>query len=142
MRTGAASAIATKHLSRPDSRVLGIIGAGVQAQHQLRATLAVRADPQRPRLESVRRAPGVAWAALARELGLAFTAESSCEAVASKADVLITVTPSQQSLVEAAWVRPGTHINAMGADTRGKQELDRVLVAAAPPCSSTKPRRP
>lgn len=130
VRTGAASAIATKHLSRPDSAVLGIIGAGVQSHHQLRATLAVRPirsvhawNPSAEHLASL--------GALARELGLAFTAESSCEAVASKADVLITVTPSQQSLVEAAWVRPGTHINAMGADTRGKQELDPVLVAQA-----------
>ena len=130
IRTGAASAIATRYLARPDSSVLGIIGAGVQSLHQLRATLAVRP------IRSVH-----AWnpsadklAALGREvqqLGLAFTAESSCEAVANQADVLITVTPSQEPLVQASWVRPGTHINAMGADTRGKQELDPLLVAQA-----------
>jgi alanine dehydrogenase len=129
VRTGAASAIATKFLSRPDSAVLGLIGAGAQAHHQVRATAAVRP------LQRV-----VAWArsqehldALGRtaaELGLAFTAASARE-VAQAADVLITVTPAQQALVEAGWVRPGTHVNAMGADTRGKQELDPRLVAAA-----------
>jgi alanine dehydrogenase len=129
VRTGAASAIATKFLSRPDSAVLGLIGAGAQAHHQLRATAAVRP------LQRV-----VAWArshehldALARtaaELGLAFAAAGARE-VARAADVLITVTPARQALVEAGWVRPGTHVNAMGADTRGKQELDPRLVAAA-----------
>jgi alanine dehydrogenase len=129
VRTGAASAIATKYLSRPDSSVLGLIGAGAQAHHQLRATAAVRP------LQRV-----LAWArsqehldALARtaaELGLAFTAASARD-VAQSADVLITVTPAQQALVEAGWVRPGTHVNAMGADTRGKQELDPRLVASA-----------
>jgi ornithine cyclodeaminase len=130
IRTGAASAIATKYLARPDSAVLGIIGAGVQAQYQLRATLAVRPiravhawNPSAENLEALGR--------LARELGLAFTAEGSCQAVASKSDVLITATPSRQPLVQAAWVRPGTHINAMGADTRGKQELDPLLVVRA-----------
>lgn len=129
VRTGAASAIATKFLARADSAVLGIIGAGAQSHHQLRATAAVRP------LQRV-----LAWgrctehlAALGRtasELGLPFAA-ASVRDVAQAADVLVTVTPAQQALVEAGWVRPGTHVNAMGADTRGKQELDPRLVAAA-----------
>lgn len=129
VRTGAASAIATKHLARRDAKVLGLIGAGAQAHHQLRATAAVRP------LERV-----LAWsrsdehlqalAATARELGIAFAAAGARE-VAQAADVLVTVTPAQQPLVQAGWVRPGTHVNAMGADTRGKQELDPALVAAS-----------
>lgn len=129
IRTGAASAIATKYLSRPDSSVLGIIGAGVQSQHQLRATLAVRPirkvvawDPSAQNL--------AAFGRVVQELGLEFAAVER-QSVVAQADVLITVTPSQQALVELAWVRPGTHICAMGADTRGKQELDPLLVAQA-----------
>ena len=129
VRTGAASAIATKHLSRPDASVLGLIGAGVQSQYQLRATLAVRPirkvcawNPSADKL--------AAFGRLVQELGLEFEAADR-QAVAASADILITVTPSQQALVEQAWVRPGTHISAMGADTRGKQELDPQLVAAA-----------
>ena len=129
VRTGAASAIATKHLSRPDASVLGMIGAGVQSQYQLRATLAVRPirkvcawNPSADKL--------AAFGRLVQELGLEFEAADR-QAVAASADILITVTPSKQALVERSWVRPGTHISAMGADTRGKQELDPQLVAAA-----------
>ena len=53
------------------------------------------------------------------------------EEVARRADVLVTVTPSTSALVKRSWVRPGTHICAMGADTKGKQELAPDLVAAA-----------
>jgi ornithine cyclodeaminase/alanine dehydrogenase-like protein (mu-crystallin family) len=130
VRTGAASAIATKYLSRPDASVLGIVGTGGQSAYQLRATLAVRDirrvhawDPSARNIE--------AFEKIVSELGLEFVAETEREAAVRAADVLITVTPSQAPLVDKAWVRPGTHINAMGADTRGKQELDPELVAAA-----------
>ncbi|MBG9388325.1 ornithine cyclodeaminase family protein [Caenimonas aquaedulcis] len=129
VRTGAASAIATKYLSRPGSSVLGMIGAGVQSQHQLRATLAVRPirtvyawNPSPDKL--------AAFGRVVQELGLEFISADR-EVVASKADILITVTPSKQALVDKSWVRPGTHISAMGADTKGKQELDPALVAAS-----------
>lgn len=130
VRTGASSAIATKYLSRPASTVLGIIGTGVQAEYQVRATMAVRDitkvhawDPAADNLGKFGR--------IVVDLGLQFIPESEREAVVAEADVLITVTPSQQALVDKAWVRPGTHISAMGCDTKGKQELDPQLVAAA-----------
>lgn len=130
VRTGAASAIATKYLARPDAQTLGIIGTGAQSAYQLRATLAVRPirrvvawDPSPDNLER--------FGTIVRELGLGYEPKAEREAVAGAADVLITVTPSQQALVERGWIRPGTHISAMGADTRGKQELDPALVAAA-----------
>lgn len=129
VRTGASSAIATKYLSRPDSQVLGIIGTGIQAEYQLKATMAVRGltkvhawDPSADNLAK--------FGQTVAGLGLEFVAESKREAVVGQADVLITVTPSQQALVDRAWVRPGTHISAMGCDTKGKQELDPQLVAA------------
>jgi alanine dehydrogenase len=56
---------------------------------------------------------------------------SDLQAVCTQADVLVTVTPSRTALVEQSWIRPGTHISAMGADADGKQELDTALVAAA-----------
>ncbi|MGB4359304.1 MAG: ornithine cyclodeaminase family protein [Rhodoferax sp.] len=130
VRTGAASAIATKYLSRPESSVLGIIGTGVQSAYQLRATLAVRPirtvhawDPSPENL--------VTFGRTVAELGLAYAPQTDCRAVAANADILITVTPSQRALVEKSWVRPGTHISAMGADTKGKQELEAALVASA-----------
>ena len=130
VRTGAASAIASKYLSRRNSNVLGIIGTGVQATYQLKATLAVRPirtvhawDPSADNLK--------AFGRVVAELGLAYVPQTARQAVAEHADILVTATPSQKALVEKSWVRPGTHINAMGADTKGKQELDPALVAAA-----------
>lgn len=130
VRTGAASAIASKYLSRPDSSVLGIIGTGVQALYQLHATLAVRPirevyawDLSPENLDKFGHA--------VRALGLQYAPQVTCQAVAAHADILITVTPSQRPLIEKSWVRAGTHISAMGADTRGKQELDPALVASA-----------
>jgi alanine dehydrogenase len=128
VRTGAASAIATKYLSRPEAETLGIIGTGAQSAYQLKATVQVRPiarvhawDPSPDNL--------VRFAEVVEGLGLDFIAEATPEGVARAADVLITVTPSQKALIESGWVRPGTHISAMGADTKGKQELDPLLVA-------------
>jgi ornithine cyclodeaminase len=130
VRTGAASAIATRYLARKDAKTLSIIGAGVQSGYQLRATLAVRDlqlvvawDPSAANLEKL--------GCEARALGIPFTAATSPEDAARRADILITVTPSQSPIVHKDWVRPGTHINAMGADTAGKQELEPDLVASA-----------
>jgi ornithine cyclodeaminase len=129
VRTGAASALATRHLARPAARVLGLIGTGAQSLYQLRATCVVRPiarvlawDPNEASLAAF----GQAVAAR----GLAFEAPG-IEAVARRADILISVTPSRSALVRREWIRPGTHINAMGADTAGKQELDPALVAEA-----------
>jgi len=129
IRTGAASALATRHLARPDARVLGMIGTGVQAHYQLLATCAVRPiarvlawDPNEAGL--------LAFGKAVAARGLAFETPG-IEAVARRADILISVTPSRNALVRREWIRPGTHINAMGADTAGKQELDPELVAAA-----------
>ncbi|HYW33751.1 MAG TPA: ornithine cyclodeaminase family protein [Candidatus Bathyarchaeia archaeon] len=129
VRTGAASALATRHLARADASVLGMIGTGVQSLYQLLATSAARPiarvlawDPNEAGL--------AAFGKAVKARGLAFEAPG-IEAVARQADILITVTPSRSALVRREWIRPGTHINAMGADTAGKQELDPALVAEA-----------
>lgn len=130
IRTGAASAVATRTLSRPDASVMGIIGTGGQSAYQLQATAAVRKlthvhgwDP----VEESRKRFGD----VVRSMGLEYVCEATPEAVARAADIIVTVTPSQAPIIEKDWVRPGTHISAMGADTKGKQELDPGLVAAA-----------
>ncbi len=130
VRTGAAAALATRHLSRADSETLGVIGTGVQAFYQLEAMRAVR---------TIRRV--IAWSPVAEQLlafgrivdqlGIEFEAMPGPREVAGACDVLVTVTPSQRAIVEADWIRPGTHVNAMGADTRGKQEFAPEVVASA-----------
>ncbi|MGV6873385.1 iminosuccinate reductase BhcD [Pseudochelatococcus sp. B33] len=129
LRTAAASAISIKYLARPDSRVLGIIGAGHQSTFQLRAAL-----DQRPfdRIVGWNLHPEMLGRleAVARERGLPFEAVDP-DRLGAEADVIITITSSFAPILKAAQVRPGTHLACMGTDTRGKQEVEAELVAAA-----------
>jgi ornithine cyclodeaminase len=129
VRTAAASAASIAHLARETSRCLGVLGAGGQAEHQIRAAVAVRP------FESVliwSRTPERVQSLIDRlaDLNLSVSAAPR-ETVVRRADVLITVTSSFSSLVDADWVRPGTHLACMGTDTKGKQEVDAILVSRA-----------
>lgn len=129
IRTAASSAISIRYLARENSTVLGMVGAGHQAPFQLRAAAEQR------NFERV-----VAWnldpdhlgglAAVASEVGLDFEAVDR-DTLCARADVIITITPSVEPLLQKEWVRPGTHLACMGTDTKGKQEVDSALVAAA-----------
>ncbi|MEO1797407.1 MAG: TIM44-like domain-containing protein, partial [Pseudomonadota bacterium] len=68
--------------------------------------------------------------AVAEELGLPFEAVSAKE-LGAQADVIITITSAFEPLLIKDWIKPGTHIACMGTDTKGKQEVDAALVAAA-----------
>jgi ornithine cyclodeaminase len=131
VRTGAAGAVAADVLARSTVETVGVIGSGVQARHQVRCLREVRSFTRL-----------VAWsidAAGLREycdemrdrFGLDTFAASGPEAVARAADVLITATPARSPIVSAGWVRPGTHVTALGSDGPGKQELDPRVVAEA-----------
>jgi alanine dehydrogenase len=129
LRTAAADGVAVKYLSRPDASVVGIIGPGHQAWYELLAVREVR--PITKVLVWSRTAEHAeTFAAQIRdELGLeAHTGDA--ETVSRGADIIITATAARQALVMRDWVRPGTHVSAMGADGPGKQELDPALVAA------------
>ncbi len=129
LRTAAASSVSIRHLARKDAKVLGMVGAGHQSTFQLRAAL-----EQRP-FEKV-----VAWnrnadklaalATVAEEAGLPF-ASVSPEALGAQADVIITIASASEPLLMKDWIKPGTHLACMGTDTKGKQEVDSALVAAA-----------
>jgi ornithine cyclodeaminase/alanine dehydrogenase-like protein (mu-crystallin family) len=128
-RTAAANAIAVDFLARPEASVLGVIGAGHQAEHEIRAILEVRAIS---RIKVSTRSPErAAW--LSEQLAdLTVPIEFvTAEAAVRGSDIVTTVTPSTRPLVMSDWVEPGTHLSAMGADSRGKQELDTALVARA-----------
>lgn len=129
VRTAAASSVSIAHLARKDSKVLGMVGAGHQAQFQLRA-----AAEQRD-FEKV-----VAWnfhpdmlptlGKVAAEIGLPFEAVER-EQLGAEADVIISITSAHEPLMMRDWIKPGTHIACMGTDTKGKQEVDPALLAAA-----------
>lgn len=129
VRTAAASAISIAHLARKDAKVLGMIGAGHQAAFQLRAAAEQR-DFERVVAWNLHPERLGALAEVAEEAGLPFEAVER-EQLGAEADVIITITAAHEPLMMKEWIRPGTHIACMGTDTKGKQEVDPALVAAA-----------
>ncbi len=123
MRTGAAGAVASKYLALEKPRSIGFIGCGVQARVLLEAHRVVYGDLE---LKMADQDPAAA-AALAREAGGAVVSIED----AAACEIVCTSTPSRTPLVRRDWVPAGTHINAMGADAPGKQELDSQLLLAA-----------
>jgi ornithine cyclodeaminase/alanine dehydrogenase-like protein (mu-crystallin family) len=133
MRTGAASGVATRLLARDDAAVLALLGTGGQAAWQVRAVLAAR--PIRElRIYSRNVASCERFAAeMARELGDGVrvgAARSAREAVTA-ADVVCCATTSSQPVFDASWLRPGAHVNGVGAFRLGMVELPPELFARA-----------
>lgn len=126
LRTGAAAAVATKHLARAGAGSLGIVGCGAQAASVVRCHAALR-EWKRVLLSD---RDGARARRLASELE-----DLSCHIVsvaeAAGADVVCTITPSRSPVVRSDDVRPGTHVNALGADAPGKQELDPAILLRA-----------
>jgi len=122
IRTGAVGTIASKWLARKDSKVAAIVGCGTQGRIQL---LALREEF---RLSSVRCYDSIYEnaKAFAAEMSTPETPVDLCrlsEEAVRGADIIVTTTPSMEPIIRAEWVSKGTHINAMGADTKGKQEI-------------------
>ncbi len=131
IRTGAAGALAAKLLSRKDARVVGFVGCGMQARSQLACLLEVRKlkavkiwqftadDKIAPRFKN--------WVKKAYKLDAVVS--PVIDEVTTNCDILVTTTPSRRPLVNN--VSPGTHINAIGADAEGKEEINpRILKQA------------
>jgi ornithine cyclodeaminase/alanine dehydrogenase-like protein (mu-crystallin family) len=129
LRTAAASAVSIAHLARKDAKVLGMVGAGHQSAFQLRAALEQRAFEK---VVAWNRSPRalVQLASVAAKAGVAFEVVSP-QALGAQSDVIVTIVSAREPLVMKDWIRPGTHIACMGTDTKGKQEVDPALVAAA-----------
>ncbi len=128
MRTGAASGVATKYLARADAKTAGLYGTGWQAQSQLEAVCATR------KIEDVKvysRSPENR-ARFCREMGARLggvkIAPVESPEEAADADVIVTITTSREPVLEGAWLKPGTHINAAGANSILRRELDDEAV--------------
>jgi ornithine cyclodeaminase/alanine dehydrogenase len=123
VRTGAAAAVASKHLAREGAETVGFVGCGVQARTMLAAHRVffdglevVGADVSAEAAE-----------AFAREVGgRAGSLEEACAC-----DLVCTSTPVRTPVVKRAWLRDGAHVNAMGADGPGKQELEASILTDA-----------
>ena len=123
LRTGAAAGVASKHLASKPPSTIGFIGCGMQARTLYGAHRVVfdgfESLAYDRNAESAER--------FATEVGARVV---SLEEAAS-ADIVCTATPSRSPFVRAEWIRPGAHINAMGADAPGKQELEPEILRRA-----------
>ncbi len=126
MRTGAVSGVATRFLARPEAGVVTLFGAGVQAGPQLLAMAAVRPIRQ---VYVVALGDSKSFVErMASALGVPVEATSDVRAAVTAADIICTATNSPAPLFDGSWLRPGTHINAIGAYTRTTRELDTETV--------------
>ncbi|MGB3049509.1 MAG: ornithine cyclodeaminase family protein [Polyangiales bacterium] len=123
LRTGAAGAVASKHLAQRSPKTIGFVGCGAQA-YTLHGTHQVVFDGFESLAYDRNEATAAAFADRvgARVVSLA---------EAAGADILCTATPSRTPLVKPEWVHRGAHINAMGADAPGKQELATELLQSS-----------
>lgn len=125
-RTGATAAIASKYLARPDSHTLGVIGAGRQAYTQ------IEAHAQLFDLKLIRvhdRSRDAAQKLISFFPRYHLEACSLEETAAS--DIVCTLTPARVPFLKREWIVQGTHINAVGADAAGKEELDPAILKEA-----------
>jgi ornithine cyclodeaminase/alanine dehydrogenase-like protein (mu-crystallin family) len=117
MRTAAASAAATKLLASPDAKILAILGSGVQARSHVEALRLVRQFEEirvwSPTIEHAKR--------FAQEIG---ATAMSAEEAARDADVIVTVTSSKTPVLKGDWLKPGCHVNAIGACRPDWREMD------------------
>jgi len=123
MRTGAAGALAAKYLARENSNVIGIVGSGRQAETQLLALNEVMPIIRLVKVFDQNKDTSITFARkMSLSLNIAVQAVESVEET-TDSDVLITTTPSRTPIIQKHHIKLGTHINAIGADAQGKQEL-------------------
>lgn len=125
-RTAATSAIASKYLARKESKTLGIVGAGYQAYYHIIAHVLLY------KFEEIRIydiSPEVV-SRLMKKLPAYPIKPCPIEQVV-KSDIVCTLTPARQPVVMKKWLIPGTHINAVGADAVGKEELEPSILNSA-----------
>ena len=132
MRTGAVSGVATRHMARPDSKVGGVLGAGVQARQQAVAIaeasnvdtiLTFSLDDDTSRREFAD------W--VAQATGLDTQLATSTEALCRESDIVALATTAANPIVNADWWKPGAHINAIGSHAPGLRELDTASIQRA-----------
>ncbi|MGC9517414.1 MAG: alanine dehydrogenase [Methanomicrobiales archaeon] len=128
MRTGASAGVATKYLARKDSEVCGFVGAGVQSLLAFTALNEVM-DISEVKISSKGHITAEELAStISKKFGIEASAVYNVKDAVTGADVVTTTTPSRLPIVKSEWVEEGTHINAIGADAPGKQELESELL--------------
>src|SRR5689334_14111437 len=128
VRTAAVTAVATGALARPDAATLAVLGAGTQARAHLRALAGVRAF-ERVWVYAPTMAHAEDFAAEAGTAGV--TVAASARDALRDADVVVTVTSAREPVLRREWLKPGAHLNAVGASSPTMREIDTATVAAS-----------
>ena len=133
MRTAAASGVATRCLSRPESEVLGLFGSGWQAEGHVEAIAAVR--PLRRVKVFARNAERLAafCVKMSERLKIEVTPATSAEETVRGSDIVSTVTTAATPLFDAAWLSPGTHINGAGSNSVIRREIGEDVLKLCRP---------
>jgi alanine dehydrogenase len=131
IRTACASALATKALANPETPILGILGAGVQARAHIRALTRVRAISQIKIYSPSTISAATLKREMENEVDVAIEVAESVEAVVHASDLLVTVTTAKEPIVKAEWLKPGVHINAVGSHRPDSREIDGATLAQA-----------
>ena len=129
IRTACASAMATKALANGQTPVLGILGAGVQAQAHIQALTRVRSI-QRIKIYSP---TGTSAAGVKKDMEpavkVAIDVVPSAEEAVHNADLVVTATTAKEPVVKSEWMKPGIHINAVGSHRPDAREIDGATLA-------------
>ncbi|MGY5863780.1 MAG: ornithine cyclodeaminase family protein [Candidatus Thorarchaeota archaeon] len=126
-RTGAAGAVAAQVLARKNSRTVGILGAGTQGRMQLLALQEIF-DIQHVKIWDIDRGLAEQYQ---KEIPIEVEVVEDPNQIVPGADIIVTATPSRKALINASGIHEGLHINAIGADGPGKQELDSAIMTKA-----------
>jgi ornithine cyclodeaminase/alanine dehydrogenase len=129
LRTAAATAIAAKHLARPDSATLTICGCGNQGRYQLAALSHIVSFRTVFAFDQCEDQVSRFAATAKDDLDISVTPVNDLRAALRLSDICVTCTPSEKAIVDADDVAPGTFIAAVGADNSSKQELSPQLMA-------------
>ncbi|MBZ9559903.1 MULTISPECIES: cyclodeaminase [unclassified Modicisalibacter] len=140
IRTALAGALAAKYLSREASRRVAVLGAGEQAELQIRALQLVR-DIDTVDVWARNRESAEAYAERVRGLGLTVNVHDDVRGACASADIIVTATPAREPILSAQDLPEGVHVTAMGSDSPEKRELDdQVMVRADAFVCDTRPQ--
>ena len=128
IRTGAATGVATRYMALPDASVVGLIGTGRQAVTQLEAMCAVRPvtlikafsrTPEKRERFSLQ---------MTEALGVEVRPVASAEECVGGAQIVVTMTNAREPVLDGSWLAPGTHVNAAGANSWRRCEVDDATI--------------
>jgi alanine dehydrogenase len=128
IRTGAASGLATKYLAREEATTVALLGAGAQAETQLQAICTVRSIQRAFVFSRTPETRATFAERMTAQLSIPVYAVESVEQAVAEAEVICTITSAREPILQGALLKPGMHINAAGANSLARRELDTFAV--------------